>query len=174
MPKCRLVTAFLSALFATAFLGAACPETDANGVTEVDSKYDALVGTWLATTFVVSDPANPSRNATDLTRPGASTGAARDVVVEFKADRTGYLAILDPRQEESPEEQLDEFSVTDVTKTSLTLIIRGEAVAERVFVKYSRSKHGKSLTLELTYRLDLNGDGKRERCRVIGTFQAES
>lgn len=174
MRECRLVTALLSALFATAFLGAACPGTDANEITDVDSDYDALVGTWFATTFVVSDPTNPNQRATDLTRPRTSMGDGRDIVLEFRADRTGYLAILNHSQEESPEEQLDEFSVTGVTKSNLTLVINGVGAAERVSVKYRRSKHGKSLTLEFAYPLDLNDDGKRERCRVIGTFQAES
>lgn len=174
MPKSRLITILLCALVAAAFLGAACPGADPDGITEVDSDYDALVGTWLATTFVVSDPANPGLRATDLTRPGASRDASRDVVLEFKPDHTGYLAIIDPRDEESPEEQRDEFSVVDVTRHSLTLMIRGGGVAETVFVKYSRAKQGRSITLEFTYPLDLNRDGKRERCRVIGTFQGES
>ncbi|KPK82572.1 MAG: hypothetical protein AMS25_01555 [Gemmatimonas sp. SM23_52] len=174
MPDCRLSTTLLCALVATAFLGAACPGADPNGITEADSDYDALVGTWLATTFVVSDPANPGLRATDLTRPGGSRHAARDVVLEFKPDHTGYLAIIDRSNEESPEEQRDEFSVVGVTKHSLTLMISGEGVAETVFVKYSRSKQVRSITLDFTYLLDLNWDGKRERCRVIGTFQGES
>ncbi len=121
---------------------------------------------------MVSDPADPGLRPTDLTRSGGSRDAARDIVLEFKPDHTGYLAIIDPRSEESPEERRDEFSVIDVTERSLTLMIQGEGVAEKVFVKYSRSKQGGSLTLEFNYLLDVNRDGKRERCRVIGTFQA--
>lgn len=64
MPECHLNAVLLCALVATAFLGAACPVADGDGITELDSDNDALVGTWLATTFVVSDPGSPDLCAT--------------------------------------------------------------------------------------------------------------
>jgi hypothetical protein len=157
-----------------AFLVAAC-DYAAAGSTELESDYDALVGTWTATSFVVSNELSPGRDAADLTRSNGHRKNALEVTLQFASDRTGRLEIhAIPEAGSADEPNQDQFSVTDVTDATLTLAISGQDVQQTVTAQYFRSDSDRLLTLKFHYLFDMDGDGTREKCLVIGTFRKKS
>lgn len=158
---------------APAFLVAAC-DFAADGSTELESDYDALVGTWTATSFVVSNERSPGRDAADLTRSNGQRRNALEITLQFASDRTGYLEIRETQQTGSEEAtNQDQFSVTDVTDATLTLTVNGEDFGYTVTAQYFRPASDGILTLRFYYPFDLDGDGDRELCLVIGTFRKQ-
>jgi hypothetical protein len=168
MPRhVRLYTLTLSIALAPA-LAAGCSRADSNGTTEPGPVYDALVGTWNATTFVVSDHEASGDQAVDLVqrRPGRRGG--RDFRLEFRHDRTGSLRA--ETAEGEPGGFLDSYSVLEVTDRTLTVAARGDGIAETVEMEYFVPKGGRSVTLRFWYPIDIDASGDRSRCQVVATF----
>lgn len=167
MHTSRLSANLIPLLVAPALIAAAC-NRDGSAIDEADLLYDGFIGSWTATSFVVSDLEGPNP-ATDLTLTSPAYGNPYRVMLEFAGDRVGRLRL---RHEASGEAEFaDTFSVTDVTEHSLTLHVSAGELDETVLVEYLRSRIDNSLTLQFSYPLDLTGEGQRERHGVIAIFQ---
>ena len=170
MLRKRFRNSYLLVLLAFAVLPAACDFEDAAS-TEPQAEYDALIGTWTATTFVVSRQTRPGHDAVDLVSPGAGGDPSYRVTLRFETDRTGSLEIVHSEGGDAPRIQLDDLSVLSVSAGRLQLAISAAEFDATVSAEYFRPEHGETLTLRLKYPLDLDGDGKREECLIIGIFR---
>lgn len=155
-------------LLASIFLASCNYATDASGPT---SGYDALVGTWSATTFVVSDLSSPGHDAMDLLMGDADGRPPCHVTITFRSDGSGQLDIV--RQASDGPEPLvdDEFTASSVGQATLTLNVVGANPAEPIQVEEFYSERDERLTLRFTYPLDLDGDGQREDRLIVGSFR---
>ena len=169
MQKHRVLPTFVLAFIAPAIVAASCGDA----TTEVGSDYDALVGRWSATSFVVSDGNDPGHAAADLTLASPGRGQARKVTILFHSDRTGSLNIEGRTDSEGSPAQHDEFSVLAATGSSLRLAVSADGARQTVSVEYFHSALDSSLTLSFSYPLDLDGEGHRQTRHVIATFQRE-
>lgn len=144
---------------------------DSTSSTEPGSAYDALVGTWTATTFVVSHRHEPGHDAQDLARSTGGDESAYDITLSFRQDHTGCLEIFEIRESVAREVHSDEFSVLSLGDRTMSLALEAEGHDQPLAAEHFLSERNGGLTLKLTYPLDLDGDGVREETLVVGTFQ---
>jgi hypothetical protein len=157
-------------LLAAAAMLAAC-SFDATSSSEPGSAYDALLGTWAATTFVVSQRHQPGYDAHDLARSSGGDEFGYEITLAFRLDRTGCLEIVETGESASREVHSDEFSVLSLDDRTMSLALGADGHEQPRAAEHFLSKRNGGLTLKLTYPLDLDGDGVREETLVVGTFQ---
>lgn len=144
---------------------------DSTANTEPVSDYDALVGTWIATTFVVSDQTGPGHDTVDLTRRPAGGGPPCEVTLRFQADGSGRLEIIEIEANASRKVLSDDFTVVSADRLTLSLSVGEPGLERPVAMEHFHSDEGDRLTLRFTYPLDLEGDGQREDQLIVGTFR---
>jgi hypothetical protein len=149
---------------------AAC-NFDGTAATDPASGYDALVGTWIATTFVVSDQTDPKHDAQDLTHRPAGRGPARRVTLRLDANGSGRLEILEIGDHGTRSLLRDEFTVVSSDQHTMSLSVGLPRLERPVAVEHFRSLEGDQLTLRFTYPLDLDGDGQRQDHLIVATFR---
>jgi hypothetical protein len=156
-------------LVAPCLIAAACTG-DEPALTETELLYDAFVGSWSATSFVVAEGEEPGP-ATDLTAAPPAHGRPLRVTLRFAQDRTGRLEFSREADGTQVAEQGDDFWVAEVGEHSLTLQVDGHNPDETVLVEYFRSQRDDSLTLRFSYDLDPYGQGEHRKCRIIAIFE---